>query len=164
MNKLILTLSFGFLLVACQNTPTNNTDSSADSNTSSTVASGSAAATPQEVEQLSTVLTNASKSVTDIRSEVDNLPAAIKKEKSAEIEGMYSTLEGILEKQTMMLQEVSVVANAASASKEGAQSSDAASTLNTAQLKDYLESAARYEEELKAIQETVKQWTGKKEQ
>ncbi len=88
-----------------------------------------------------------------LRKQVDALPAKVKKEKSAEIEGMYATLEGMIEKQNGMLSEIKTPTTASS--PNDMQGFKGIAGPNAAQLQDYIESAARYAQEAQGIQEAV---------
>jgi len=95
----------------------------------------------------------------DIRKQVDALPAKVKKEKAAEIEGMYATLEGMIEKQTGMLNEIKVSSTPAKANDS--QENGATPIPSPAQMQEYTESAARYVQEAQAIQEALRKIAGK---
>jgi|GEM_PF-1290965 len=162
MNKLVFPLLLGLLFSACQNTPKSVADTPlvpADPITKGTAAAAPAAVTPEAVEEARTNLMTGVKMMEDIRKQVDALPAKVKKEKAAEIEGMYATLEGMIEKQTGMLNEIKVSSTPAKANDS--QENGATPIPSPAQMQEYTESAARYVQEAQAIQEALRKIAGK---
>lgn len=151
MNKLVFAHLLGLLLSACQNTPKNASENTA---TAPAAAAEPAPPSPEGMQEATAKLTTGVKMMEDLRKQVDALPDKVKKEKAAEIAGYYSSLEGMIEKQTGMLNEI----KAASPAPSGAattQESVVPSSLNAAQLQDYNESAARYAQEAQAMQEAL---------
>ncbi|MDO8367347.1 MAG: hypothetical protein Q7T20_11145, partial [Saprospiraceae bacterium] len=109
--------------------------------------------TPELIQEVTDNLASGVKDMEELRKQVDALPAQIKKERSADIDMMYTTLEGMIEKQTGMLNEIKA-ANTPTAANATQESGGAAGP-NADQLKDYIESANRYAEEAKGIQDAV---------
>ncbi len=103
MNKLFLSLVLCLFFAACQNTPKSASDSP-QINPPATATPD--VVTPEAVQEASAKLVNGVKMMEELRKQVDALPAQVKKEKTAEIEGMYATLEGMIEKQTGMINEI----------------------------------------------------------
>jgi hypothetical protein len=150
MNKLFLSLVLCLFFAACQNTPKSASDSP-QINPPATATPD--VVTPEAVQEASAKLVNGVKMMEELRKQVDALPAQVKKEKTAEIEGMYATLEGMIEKQTGMINEIKQSTTPTAASD--AQVTDAPAGPSPAQMLEYTESAARYAQEAQAIQEAV---------
>jgi len=159
MNKLVFSLLLGLFFSACQNTPKSAADAPlipADPITKGTAAAAPEAISPEAVQQVRTNLMTGVKMMEDLRKQVDALPAKVKKEKAAEIDGMYATLEGMIEKQTGMLNDLTP----STSPKENTQDSGDVIP-SPEQFKEYTESAARYAQEAQAIQEAVRKMGGK---
>ena len=150
MNKLILSLVLGLFITACQNTPKSGSDSPLINPSTATTPG---VASPEMVQEASAKLISGVEMAEALRKQVDELPAKLKKEKSAEIDGMYATLEGLIEKQTGMLNEITA------SKKLGTESSDqeraSAIDPSPALISDYTESAVRYAQEVQTMQEAV---------
>ena len=104
MNKLVFPLFLALFFAACQNTPKTASETPAAGTTA--VPAPPALASPEQVQQASSSLATGVKMAEELRAQMDALPAKIKKEKAKEIAGIYATLEGLMEKQTMMLTEI----------------------------------------------------------
>lgn len=150
-------LLLGLLAIACQNTPKNASDNA------QTEKAGPPPASAEEVGQVVSALTSSIQSLESLRKEVDALPEKIRKEKKAEIEGYYSTMEGLIEKQTQMLNEMKAATS--NSPQEGAvQEMDVPSGPPSVDIvNDYKASLERYSKEVQAIQQTVKQWVEDKQ-
>jgi len=159
MNKIVFSLLLGLFLSACQNTPKSAADTPlvpADPVTKGAAAAAPEAISPEAVQQVRTNLMTGVKMMEDLRKQLDALPAKVKKEKAAEIDGMYATLEGMIEKQTGMLNDLTP----STSPKENTQDSGDVIP-SPEQFKEYTESAARYAQEAQAIQEAVRKMGGK---
>jgi len=155
MNKLIFTLLACLLFIACQNTPKSiQVVEEAPSAAPTAPASASAEAVQQASESLSLGI----KTMEDLRKKVDALPAKIKKEKATEIEVFYANFEGMIAKQTGMLNELKAATNPAAT--EGAQETSDKVAPNTAQLQEINEAVARYAKEAQAMQEAISKMGG----
>ena len=150
MNKLVFSLLLGLLFTACQNTPKSASDAPI---TAPTTAVAPEVVTPEAVQDASTTLTEAVKMMEALRKQVDALPAKVKKEKADEIAGMYSTLEGMIEKQTGMINEIKASGTPTTASTS--QENGVSALPSPAQMKEYTESAERYAQEAQAIKEAL---------
>ena len=140
MNKLVFALLIGLLFSACQNTP------KVASETSSTKPGAPAAPAPATAEEIQETIINLTTGITmmeGLRKQVDALPAKEKKEKATEVAGIYNDLEGMIEKQMKMLNDLKAANDPASQSAS-TQESGAPEGVNAALLLDYSESAARY--------------------
>lgn len=146
MNKIVFALLVGMFFSACQNTPKN-----ASENT--TVAPNTPALpAPATAEDMQEAVINITTGVTmmeNLRKQVDALPAKVKKEKATEIDGLYNDLEGMIAKQSKMLNDLKSTMDPASQGGS-TQEGGAPEGINAAMLQDYSESAARY---AKAAQE-----------
>ncbi|MFN0213582.1 MAG: hypothetical protein ACKVT2_04950 [Saprospiraceae bacterium] len=153
MNKLVFSLLIGLLFTACQNTPKTASEAPTTADPSALVPEAPEVVTPESVQGATTTLTEGVKMMEELRKQVDALPAKVKKEKADEIAGMYGTLEGMIEKQTGMIEEIkaSSTPTAASATQENGVSA----LPSPAQMKEYTESAARYAQEAQAIKEAL---------
>ncbi len=162
MNKLVFSLLLGLLFSACQNTPKSAADTPlvpADPITKGAAAAAPEVVSPEAVQEARTNLMTGVKMMEDIRKQVDALPAKVKREKAAEIEGMYGTLEGMIEKQTGMLNELKVSSTPATANDS--QDNGDTAIPSPAQMQEYTESVARYAQEAQAIQEALRKMAGK---
>ena len=153
MNKLIFSLLLGLLFTSCQNTPKTAADDPKVPATELVAPAASIEVTPEAIQEVSSNLASNVKMMESLRKEVDALPAKVKKEKSAEIEGMYATLDGMIEKQNGMLSEIKTPTTASA--PNDMQGSKGVAGPNAAELKDYIESAARYAQEAQGIKEAV---------
>lgn len=153
MNKLIFSLLLGLLFTACQNTPKSAGDSPMADPASSKTPEAPLKITPELVQEVSDNLASGVRKMEELRKQVDALPAQVRKEKSADIDIMYATLEGMIEKQTGMLNEIKV--SSAPTAANATQESGGAAGPSADQLKDYIESITRYAEEAKGIQDAV---------
>ncbi len=90
----------------------------------------------------------------DIRKQVDELPANVKKEKAAEIEVLYSNLEGMMAKQNKMLEIINASSGPASKA-QASQETGGPDPVNAAQLQEYKVSLEEYAKEAQAMQEAV---------
>lgn len=158
MNKLIFSLFLGLLFTACQNTPPNAAESAP---APAPAPEAPALASPESIQQASEGLNSGIKLMESLRQRVDALPAKVKKDKAAEIEGFYSNFEGMIEKQTGMLNELKA-ATAPQAESATQESAVPAAILNAAQIQDFNESAARYAKEAQAMQEAISKLEGGK--
>ncbi|MBC7778038.1 MAG: hypothetical protein H7246_21580 [Phycisphaerae bacterium] len=160
MNKLVFSLLIGLLLTACQNTPKAAADApliSPDVTKATAPATPTAplVVSPDAVQEVTVNLTTGVKMAEDLRKQVDALPTNVRKANAAEIENMYGTLEGLIVKQTGMLNEIKASNNPAKASQESGAVGPSA-----AQMQEYTESAARYAQDAQAIQEAVRKMGG----
>ncbi|MFN0175556.1 MAG: hypothetical protein ACKVU0_12975 [Saprospiraceae bacterium] len=153
MNKLVFPLLLGLLITACQDTPKTE-PSSFSAAPEATPPPAPAKVTPESVTEVSEKLAAAVKMMEGLRKQVDALPAKVKKEKSAEIEIMQATLEGMIEKQTGMLNELKTSTTTTSSSND-IQGSGGTAGPSAAQMQDYIESVARYAQEAQNIKEAV---------
>jgi uncharacterized coiled-coil DUF342 family protein len=151
MNKIIFALLLGLFVAACQNTPKSASETPP---TTADAPAPPAAASPEEVQSVSSTLTNGVKAFEDLRKQVDGLPAKVKKEKAAEIDGIYSSLEGMIEKQMMMMNEI----KAANPTKDNTVT-DVQQPINTDQLTTYKNAVERYAKEAQTIQAQIGQMT-----
>lgn len=151
MKKIAFSLLLGLVLFSCQNTPKTAEN---PANTAETTAA-TAQATPEGLQNASTSLAENVKNMEDMRKQVDALPANIKKDKAAEIQAIYANLEGMIEKQTGMMNEINSAIAPDSKYSGASQESAAPAGLSAAQIKDYTESAARYAQETQAMQEAL---------
>lgn len=149
MNKFVFPLLLSLFFIACQNTP-----KSASENMPAAPAAPAAPtpAAPEEIQKASGGLTSGIQKMEDLRKQVDALPTSVRKAKVAEIDAIYSTLEGMIEKQTGMLNEIKAADVAASDPKASSQEVSTTTVLTPTQLQDYNESVARYAKEAEAIQ------------
>lgn len=152
MNKLVFALLLGLFFTACKDTPKTATDAPVTATEVPVVPAPEIAST-EVLQQVSTTLTSGLKTFEDLRTQVDKLPAKAKKEKAAEIAGIYSTLEGLMVKQGEMLKRI----NAANAPPS--EQTDANPGLNVDEVKDYIESAARYSQQVPLMQEAINNMT-----
>ena len=159
MNKFIFPLFLGLLFAACQNTPKNAAESTVPALPPAPAAP--VPASPEDLQQASANLTTGVKMMEELRKQADALPAKLKKEKAAEIAVIYSNIEGMIEKQTGMLNEIKAAAAPASESAGAAQETGVSVALNADQVKDYNDSAASYAKEAQAMQETLNKLTKK---
>ena len=155
MNKLIFSSLFCLIFLACQDTPKSAGENSPVNTAITTMPE---VVTPEAVQDASSKLSTGVKMMEELRKQVDALPANLKKEKSAEIDGMQASLEGMIEKQTGMLNEIKASTTPVTGSTS--QESDFASGPSPVQMKEYTESAARYAQEAQAIQEALQKMTG----
>jgi len=153
MNKLVFSFLLGLLITACQDTPKTESSSFSGAPAATTPPPAAAEVTPESVTEVSEKLATAVKMMEDLRKQVDALPAKVKKEKSSEIEGMQATLEGMIEKQTGMLNELKTSATTTGPAND--MQGGGAAGPSPAQLQDYIESAARYAQEAQNIKEAV---------
>jgi hypothetical protein len=149
MNKILFSLLLCSLFVACQDTPKNTPDTAAPIQEAKPTPPNPAL----DMKTVSDELAGGIKMAEAARKQVDALPDKVKKANAAEIEGFQSTLEGVIEKQTMMLNEVK---SAGSPAATGASSDQAGATaLTPAQVQDYHESAFNYAKEVQNILDAV---------
>ncbi len=155
MNKLVFSLLLGLVVIACQNTPQNAGGSTAPIPTQP---AAPAAASPEEMQSASTALSGGIKLMEDIRSQASALPEKVKKEKAAEIEGITSSLDGLIEKQSIMLDQIKATQNPGATASS--QESAAPSGVSAADAKDFIESVARYNLEAKNLQDALDKLKG----
>lgn len=163
MHKLVFSLLFSLLLVACKNTPNPTPDTS----TSSPAAPTEVPVSPEAMQEAAVNLTTGVKMMEDLRKQLDALPNKIKKEKSADLKEFYNSTEGLIEKQSLMLDQLNAVLNPdAKASEDSAGGaiapiSDQVSNtpISSDIVKSYNDAAARYAKEAQRIQEAITQWT-----
>ena len=163
MKKIAILFGLALLMAACKDTPKQ-----ASQDTVSTPAPAAApqapAAKPEEIQEAAVNLTTGIKTAEDLRKKVDALPENVRKAKKAEIEGYYSTLEGLIEKQTMMLNEIKGTDNPqAQQSDAGASAAPQSGPIDEVTLKDYNESVSRYAKDAQQIQEAIDKMSGKKQ-
>lgn len=162
MNKLVFPILTALLLSACQNTPKSAADTplvSPDNKSKADIPATQAApdlVASATVQSIAATFDQAIKTAENLRKQVDALPANVRKEKAADIESMYATLEGLIEKQKGMLNELKTFQKPENAAQEGGAG------ISTSQLKEYSESAARYAQDAQAIQDAVKKLGGSK--
>jgi hypothetical protein len=159
MKQVTLLLLLGLLATACQNTPKNASEYAQPEQ------AGPPPASLEEVQQTAASLSSSIQTLENLRKEVDALPEKVRAAKKAEIETYYSTIEGMLEKQTRMLREMQA-ATAAPSDKGAAAAQDMdvpAGPPSVDLVNDCKASVERYAKEAQAIQETVKQWAGGKQ-
>lgn len=151
MNKIVLPILLSLFFMACQNTPKTASESTATAPATPT------APAPAAPEAIQAVNANLSKNVTmveDLRKQVDALPSNVRKAKAAEIEVFYAELEGMIEKQTGMLNEIKA-ATTPSDPKSASQDTGVPTEITPAQVQEFNESADRYAKALQSIQEAV---------
>jgi len=154
MNKLVFSLLLGMLMTACQNTPKTAADGPKAAPTEIAAPAASVKVTPETIQEVSSNLAANVAMMEALRKEVDAIPSKVKKEKSAEIEGMQATLEGMIEKQTGMLNELKASTTTTGTAND-MQGGGAAAGPSAAQMQDYIESVARYAQEAQTIKEAV---------
>lgn len=158
MNKLFFALILGLFLVACQDTPknANETGSTAPIPTQQ---EAPAVASPEEMQNATVSISEGIKLMEDIRKQASALPEKVKKEKADEIEGITSSLDGLIEKQSIMLSQIQATLNPAATAST--QESAAPEGLTPALIKDYTESVVRYRQEAKEYQEALNKLSSK---
>ena len=159
MNKLVFPFVLLLLITACQNTPKSASDAPVPV---AETPAAPAVVTSEEMQQVSTSLSSGVSKMEDLRKQVDALPAAVKKEKAAEIENFYSELEGMIEKQTMMLNTIKSASEQEGKNASNSQDSEGAAGLNPAEFMDFKESAARYAKSDQEIEAALGKMGGKK--
>jgi hypothetical protein len=150
MNKFVCMLLLGLLFSACQDTP----KSASEAPTGATnVPAAPATAAPEDLERAATTLSTNVQRMEDLRKQVDAVPDKIRKANTAVIDEMYAGLEGMIEKQTQMINDIKGTANPMEKSSDSQESGTTTVDVNT--LKDYTESAERYAKEAKMMEETL---------
>lgn len=150
MNKFVCTLLLALLFSACQNTPKSASEASTGA---TNVPTAPAMAAPEDLERAAATLTTNVQRMEDLRKQVDGVPDKIRKANAAVVNEMYAGLEGMIEKQTQMINDIKGTANPMEKSSDSQESGMTTVDINT--LKDYTESAERYAKEAKMIEETL---------
>jgi len=150
MNKFVCTLLLAVLFSACQDTPKSASETPAET---TNVPAAPAMAAPEDLERAASTLASNVQNMEDLRKQVDAVPDKIRKANAAVVNEMYAGLEGMIEKQTQMINDIKGTANPTEKSSDSQESGSTTVDVNT--LKDYTESAERYAKEAKMMQETL---------
>lgn len=159
MNKLVFPFLLVFLITACQNTPKSASE------TQTPVPETPAAplvVTQEEMQNVSSSLSSGVSKMEDLRKQVDALPASVKKEKATEIAVFYSDLEGMIEKQTMMLNNLKSATEKPEQYESATRDAEGSTGMSSAELMDYKESAVRYAKSAQEIEAALGKMGGKK--
>ena len=157
MNNLVFPFLLVLLITACQNTPKSASDAPVPE-----TPAAPAVITSEEMQQVSTSLSSGISKMEDLRKKVDALPATVRKEKATEIEVFYAELEGMIEKQTIMINTIKSASVQPDKHESASQESEGAAGLNPADFMDYKESAARYAKSAQEIEEALNKMGAKK--
>lgn len=153
MNKLTASILLGLFLIACQNTPKNTPESSAN------VPELPPPAPVESLKQSSAKLEASLKSLSEIRDQVDALPEALRKAKRDEIDNIYATIEGMTEKQTSMLNGIKSTLEPPQKGQSVSQESEAPNGVDVTQLAEFDAATERYTQEIEAMKATLNNWT-----
>jgi len=153
MNKLTAALLLGIFLIACQNTPKNAPESTANNPELPPPAPN------ESLKQSSAKIEASLKTLLEIRDQVDALPDALRKTKTDEINALYATIEGLTEKQTFMLNGIKTTLEPPGKGQSISQESEAPNGVDAAQLADFDASVERYTQEIESMKATISGWT-----
>lgn len=143
----------GLVLVACQNSPKNPTENAPANQ--APLPAAPALASADEIQKATATISSNLQVLEDLRKKIDALPSNVRKEKSAQIEGYYNEIEGMMAKQTKMLSDLKGASMSGKEASTASEDSPGLGGLNTALLKDYNESAARYSKTTQEILDAI---------
>ena len=150
MNKFVCTLLLALLFSACQDTPKSASEPPAET---TNIPAAPAMAAPEDLERAASTLASNVQRMEDLRKQADAVPDKIRKANTTVMDEMYAALEGMIEKQTQMINDIKGTANPAEKSSDAQETGSTTVDVNT--LKDYTESAERYAQEAKIIEESL---------
>lgn len=162
MKKIAVLFGFALLIAACKDTPKTLPQEPAPS-PAPAEAPQVQAAKAEDLKVAAVNLNTGIKTAEDLRKKVDQLPDKIRKAKRSEIDDYYATLEGLIEKQTMMLNEINGTTSPTTEQSDAGAVVNRNKVVDEATLKDYTESVERYAKDAQAIQDAIDKMVGKKQ-
>lgn len=134
--------------MACQNTPKSAAEAPQPAGTESS-------ASPEALQAAITVAASSRELALSLRDQLDKLPEPVKSKNKDQIAAFYGELEGMVEKEGMMMGEMKATVTPAE-KVLGASEDVPSNPINPSVLKDYSESIERYNKTMQEMQEKIK--------